>query len=88
MTETPSKPFLREHLQKEITGLLWLALGLFLLLSLLSFNNGDPSFNNNLAPQAISNFCGRVGAYVADLLYQLLGLPALFIPLACLLFAW
>jgi len=63
-------------------------LGLFLLLSLVSFNNGDPSFNNNLTPEAISNFCGRVGAYVADLLYQLLGLPALFIPLACLLFAW
>ena len=87
-TEKPRKTFLREHIKKEIAGLVWLATGIFLLLSLVSFHNGDPSFNNNLDPDRIHNFCGRVGAYVADLCYQVIGLPALLIPLACLVFAW
>ncbi len=65
-----------------------MAAGLFLLLSLVSFNNNDPSFNNNLDPTQISNFCGKVGAYVSDLFYQVIGLPAMMIPFACLLFAW
>jgi S-DNA-T family DNA segregation ATPase FtsK/SpoIIIE len=48
MSEKPKKTFLREHIKKEIAGLVWMAAGLFLLLSLISFNNSDPSFNNNL----------------------------------------
>jgi len=88
MSEKPRKTFLREHIKKEIAGLVWLAAGLFLLLSLVSFNNSDPSFNNNLNPATIHNFCGKVGAYVSDLFYQIIGLPALLIPFACLLFAW
>jgi len=87
-SEKPRKTFLREHIKKEIAGLVWLAAGLFLLLSLVSFNNNDPSFNNNLNPGHIFNFCGRVGAYVSDLFYQIIGLPALLIPLACLAFSW
>lgn len=87
-TEQPRKTFLREHIKKEIAGLVWLAAGIFLLLSLISFNNSDPSFNNNLNPSHIFNFCGRVGAYVSDLFYQIIGLPALLVPLACLAFAW
>ena len=88
MSEQPRKTFLGEHLKKEILGLLWLAAGLFLLLSLVSFHSGDPSFNNNLEPASINNICGRVGAYVADLFYQIFGLPALLIPVACLTAAW
>ncbi len=88
MTEPARKTFLAEHVKKEIIGLLWLAAGLFLLLSLASFHSGDPSFNNNLAPTTIHNICGKVGAYVADLFFQVFGLPALLIPLACLLAAW
>ena len=88
MTEPARKSFLAEHVKKEIIGLLWLAFGLFLLLSLASFHSGDPSFNNNLTPDTINNICGRVGAYVADLFFQIFGLPALLIPLACLLAAW
>ncbi|MEN8686547.1 MAG: DNA translocase FtsK 4TM domain-containing protein, partial [Desulfuromonadales bacterium] len=88
MSEKPRKTFLREHIKKEIAGLIWMAAGIFLLLTLISFNNNDPSFNNNLNPASIHNFCGKVGAYVADLFYQVIGLPALIIPFACLLFAW
>ena len=88
MSEKPRKTFLREHIKKEIAGLVWMAVGIFLLLSLVSFNNSDPSFNNNLDPASIHNICGKVGAYVSDLFFQVIGLPALVIPFACLLFAW
>ena len=88
MSEKPKKTFLREHIKKEIAGLVWLAAGIFLLLSLFFFNNAATSFNNNLNPDTIHNFCGKVGAYVSDLFFQVVGLPALMIPFACLLFAW
>jgi DNA segregation ATPase FtsK/SpoIIIE, S-DNA-T family len=54
----------------------------------LSFDNGDPSFNNNLLPETIRNYGGIVGSHLADLLFQTLGLPSFLIPLACFLFAW
>ncbi|NJC88287.1 MAG: DNA translocase FtsK [Desulfuromonas sp.] len=88
MSDETRKPFLGEHLKKEILGLMWLTVGIFLLLSLASFHSGDPSFNNNLEPGAIHNICGKVGAYVADLFFQIFGLPALLIPFASLLAAW
>ena len=88
MSEKPRKAFLREHIKKEIAGLVWMAAGLVLLLSLISFNTNDPSFNTNLDPATIHNVCGKVGAYVSDLFFQIIGLPAMLIPFACLLFAW
>ena len=87
MNEEVTRPS-REHLKKEIIGVLWAAGGLFLLLCLVSYHNGDPSFNNNLHPEVIRNFGGLVGAHLADLLLQLFGLPVLLIPLSFLFFAW
>ncbi len=84
----PSKTQPRENLKNEILGFLWLAAGLYLLLCLLSFDNGDPSFNNNLHPARVANWGGVVGAHLSDLLYQLLGLVAYLLPLGCFLFAW
>jgi len=83
-----NKTHFREHLRKEILGLGWLAIGLFLLLCLLSYDNGDPSFNNNLNPRVITNWGGVVGAHLADLLYQFFGIVAFLLPGGCLLFAW
>ncbi len=82
------KKSLRDVLQKEIAGFIWLAIGLFLLLCLVSFNNADPSWNTSTRPAQIGNLGGIVGAYLSDALYQAFGLPALLIPLACFLVAW
>ncbi len=82
------KPLFREHLKKEIAGVLWLAAGVYLLLCLVSFDNADPSFNNNIHSRTVLNYGGKVGAYLADLFYQAFGVPALLIPVACLLLAW
>lgn len=87
MTEQ-AQPLMREHLKKEILGVFWLAVGCYLLLALLSFSNTDPSFNNNLHPDTIRNFGGTVGAHLADLLYQVFGLPSLLFPGGCFLLAW
>lgn len=83
-----TQPLMREHLKKEIFGVFWLALGLYLLLALLSFSTADPSFNNNLLPDTVHNFGGTVGAHLADLLYQAFGLPSLLFPLGCFVLAW
>lgn len=87
MTDT-NRPSVREHLRKEIFGVFLLALGAYLLLSLLSYSALDPSFNNNLRPDTVRNFGGIVGAHLADLLYQGFGLPSLLFPLGCLVLAW
>ncbi len=75
-------------MRKEILGLVWLALGIFLLICLGSYSNDDPSFNNNLHPDQINNLVGVFGAYLADLLYQAFGLAALLWPLGCFNLAW
>lgn len=76
------------RMRKEILGLVWLALGVFLLICLLSYSNDDPSFNNNLQPEQVHNLIGVFGAHLADLMYQAFGLTALLWPLGCLHLAW
>jgi len=86
-TEIPEIP-VEENMHKEILGLIWLALGIFLLVCLGSYSNTDPSFNNNLNPEQINNLAGIFGSHIADLLYQAFGITALLWPLGCLLLAW
>ncbi|MEJ2200501.1 MAG: DNA translocase FtsK 4TM domain-containing protein, partial [Desulfuromonadaceae bacterium] len=81
-------PLIRDHLKKEIAGLFWLASGVFILLSLLSFHNDDPSFNTRLPTAVVHNWGGMVGANLADLLIQLLGVVSFILPLACFLLAY
>ncbi|SDZ79816.1 DNA translocase FtsK [Desulfuromusa kysingii] len=84
---TPEIPT-ENRMRKEILGLIWLALGIFLLICLGSYSNDDPSFNNNLNPDRINNLVGVFGAHLSDLLYQAFGLTALLWPLGCLNLAW
>ena len=58
-----------------------------LLLSLLSYTATDPSLNSAggiAGTRPAHNWCGLVGAYVADLLLQPLGVAVLFLPLLLL----
>lgn len=77
-----------QRIKREIAALAWLALGTYLLLCLVSFSNADPSFNNNLSPEQIHNYGGIIGAHLADLLYQFIGLPALLLPIMAFFLAW
>lgn len=85
--EIPEIPA-EQHMRKEILGLVWLALGIFLFICLVSYSNDDPSFNNNLHPDKVNNWVGVFGSHLSDLLYQTFGLTALLWPLGCLTLAW
>ncbi len=48
--------------------------GLFTLTSLLTYSRGDASWNTASADGSFSNWAGEPGAYIADMLWQTLGL--------------
>jgi S-DNA-T family DNA segregation ATPase FtsK/SpoIIIE len=68
----------------EFIGLLLLTIAILCGLSLVSFNPDDPSFNISRNPQfetRPANFVGVVGAYSADVFFQLFGYSAFLIPI-------
>ncbi|HPL97541.1 MAG TPA: DNA translocase FtsK 4TM domain-containing protein [Smithellaceae bacterium] len=71
---------------KEIKGVIFLALAVFLLLCLFSYSPQDPSFTHAVPPDgpATHNLTGKVGSYTADSLIRLLGFASFLIPLALL----
>ncbi|MDE3135254.1 MAG: DNA translocase FtsK [Acidobacteriota bacterium] len=69
----------------ELAGFVGLTISVLLLLSLVSYHASDISLDV-AAPSAFSqparNWIGMFGAYLADMLYQLLGYAALVLPVA------
>ena len=68
--------------RRDIIGLIWLALGLFLALALMSYHPTDPSFNAIGRAAKVANYCGYFGSFLADFLYQLLGVSAWILVIA------
>ena len=69
----------------ELVGLLLLMLGALLLLSLLSYQPGDPSFMRSVEdPAETANLIGPIGAHVAAAGYGFLGFAVLAVALAVL----
>ncbi len=77
----------RHNRLNEVTGILFLALGLVTLLSLASYHAQDPSWDTAASSRPL-NLIGYPGAYLADLLFQSFGAVALLFPLPVLLLAW
>lgn len=66
---------------REILGILLLALALFFILCLFSYDPSDPSFANAVRGKTrIGNLCGTVGSYSADALIRFMGASALWLP--------
>lgn len=63
--------------KSDIRSIVFVGLAIFIGLALLSFNPKDPSFNS-LGQQGLKtlNYCGLLGSFLADLIYQSMGLPA------------
>ncbi|WP_074396928.1 MULTISPECIES: DNA translocase FtsK [unclassified Halomonas] len=57
-----------------------LAICTFLLLALFSYSPADPGWSSQGPETAVSNWMGPVGAWLADVLYSLLGASALWWP--------
>ncbi|MGE0614146.1 MAG: DNA translocase FtsK [Bacteriovoracia bacterium] len=70
----------------EILSLLCLALAVFSICALVTYNPRDPSFFTN-THQAATNACGWVGAYLASLLLQSIGLGGFLLPAALIFLA-
>jgi len=65
----------------EMMGLLLLAAGLLIVLSLLSYSATDPCFSVSGSGLKIQNVIGIIGAYLSDVLLRLFGITAYLIPL-------
>ncbi len=66
-------PHRMSRLVLEVRWLLQLALGLFLLMVLFSYNPHDPSWTNEMQATQVANWGGRVGAWTADILFLMFG---------------
>lgn len=55
---------------------LLVAVSVFLMISLLSYSSEDPGWRQAQSNAVISNYGGRVGAFISDLLFSLLGYMA------------
>jgi S-DNA-T family DNA segregation ATPase FtsK/SpoIIIE len=71
----------------ELTGFLFLSLGLVILLSLVSYHTHDPSWDTASTARPL-NLIGYPGAWLADLLYQTLGASSYLFPLLIFVLSW
>jgi S-DNA-T family DNA segregation ATPase FtsK/SpoIIIE len=81
LSPTPSKRL------NEVTGILFLSLGLVTLLSLGSYHAQDPSWDTASASRPL-NLIGYPGAYLSDLVFQAFGIVAFLFPVLALALAW
>jgi S-DNA-T family DNA segregation ATPase FtsK/SpoIIIE len=75
----------------ELIGFLCITFAVLLALALLSYRPEDVSFNVSGPPAdgpLARNWIGPVGAYGADLLFQVLGFAAFLLPAAILVLGW
>jgi S-DNA-T family DNA segregation ATPase FtsK/SpoIIIE len=70
-----------KRFRRDIIGIIWLSIGIFLGVALFSFHPTDPSLNSIGKALIVKNFCGYLGSFIADALYQILGIAAWLIPI-------
>jgi S-DNA-T family DNA segregation ATPase FtsK/SpoIIIE len=78
-TPTPSRRL------NEVTGFVFLATGVLILLSLVSFHAADPSWSHATGSLSTRNLIGPFGAHLSDALLQAFGFGSYLFP--CLVFA-
>ncbi len=71
---------------REVSGVICAVIAVYLLISLLSYHNTDASFSTP-GDGTVQNYGGLVGAYLADILFQLIGGAAFLLPLFVFIFA-
>ncbi|OGT42476.1 MAG: cell division protein FtsK [Gammaproteobacteria bacterium RIFCSPHIGHO2_12_FULL_37_34] len=86
----PRRPLaiqMRRRLQEGLF-LILVACAVFLFISLLTYHSHDPGWSSTGFGQKISNWGGRVGAWLADVFLLLFGIVAYFFPLMIILSGW
>ncbi|HSC29546.1 MAG TPA: DNA translocase FtsK 4TM domain-containing protein [Vicinamibacterales bacterium] len=73
----------------ELLGVAFFAAALIWLIALVSYSASDPVWFFNTGPdRPPANFGGRVGAFLAELSFQLVGYAAYLIPLVLVVVGW
>jgi S-DNA-T family DNA segregation ATPase FtsK/SpoIIIE len=75
----------------ELIGFLCITVAILMALALLTYRPEDVAFNVSAAPAEgplARNWIGPVGAYLADLLFQVFGFAAFLIPVAIGILGW
>ncbi len=83
-----SKKIQREIRRNRLKGALLLSGTLFLGLSFFSYKPQDPSLNFFGSSLKVENYCGFIGASLADLFYQFFGFSSWFFILGGLILAY
>lgn len=65
-----------KRFKSDVRSIGFSGLALFIGLALISYNPKDPSFNSLGQGLKTLNYCGILGSFLADMIYQLMGLPA------------
>ena len=77
-----------KKIENEVQALIFFGFGLFLCLSLLSYVPSDPSFNSIGQGWKTANYCGLIGSFTADAIFQVFGLMSWVIVTAFFHAAW
>jgi S-DNA-T family DNA segregation ATPase FtsK/SpoIIIE len=78
----------RNRRLNEVTGMVLLVAASLLFLALASYHPTDPSLNTVAASPQVQNWTGLIGATISDLLLQMEGIAAFFLPLALGAVGW
>ena len=65
-----------KRFKNDVRAIGFFGFALFLGLALISYNPKDPSFNSLGQGLKTLNYCGILGSFLADMIYQLMGLPS------------
>jgi S-DNA-T family DNA segregation ATPase FtsK/SpoIIIE len=78
-----------EKIRRDALAILFLTIGIFLTVALVSFHQVDPSLSAwSSGSGGVRNWGGWVGAILSDLLLQLFGIGAIGFPALCLALAY
>ena len=72
----------------EFVGVVLFALSLLWLIALATYSPSDPVWFFNTGADQPSNFAGRIGAFLGELSFQLLGYAAYLTPLVLAVIGW
>ena len=95
MARTQQTPKVATGLSAQVVrtlreGALWVfgAFALILWVALFTYDAGDPGFTQATSTTEVSNAVGRVGALIADLLFNLFGRPAYLFTVMVFYLGW
>ena len=86
-SRTRAKQSGSKSLINEAAAVVVAAAATLLILSLMTYDPADPSWNSEGPAREISNLIGHLGAYLSDFFLQFFGLAALIIPVLMFLIA-